>query len=504
MRRTFEVDDLTSVLRLFLDINYDDGFVAYLNGVEVARRNLAGSPVPYDATATAGHEADGFETIEISAYIDHLITGTNLLAIQAHNVSLSSSDLSMIPALNWAAHITLLRHPYLQKLATDTVTIVWTTSESGTSTVRFSPDLSFANEVTANSTFKSVNATAPFDQYHEHAAVLSNLAAEKTYNYQIRTDDVRLASDTPFNFTTHPPADACAYSFILLGDSGRSSTEARAIRDLLNAQTFDFVINAGDLAYNDGTYDELERNFFELYQDLLWGKMVWPVLGNHEYHTDDGSPYLDVFHLPEQALNPEDNERYYSFDYGNGHFVMLDSNRSLDQVSEGAEDDMADWLIADLTANDSFWTIVTFHHPWHISDDRGHPSGIPNILIPILEAQGVDLVLHGHDHLYERTEPIKEGSLSTIEDGGIIYVTNGEGSGQSSSSYSFVNPAPDWSASRADNEASFTHIYVDNGVMRLATIDNNGQIIDPFEGAALRLSLIVAKNRTQFVTPTSR
>jgi hypothetical protein len=109
-------------------------------------------------------------------------------------------------------------------------------------------------------------------------------------------------------------------------------------------------------------------------------------------------------------------------------------------------------------------------------------------LIPLFEAHNVDIVLAGHDHLYERTYPIKNDSLSTVMDGGVIYVTNGEGGGMAAD-YDFINPAPDWSAARSKHDnpgdpdpiylASYTHIYIDNGIMSLITINDQGNAIDP-------------------------
>jgi len=162
--------------------------------------------------------------------------------------------------------------------------------------------------------------------------------------------------------------------------------------------------------------------------------------------------------------------------------VILDTNGPLWDVS-WIEDSMGDWLEADLAANDRFWTIVAMHHPWYVSDTREHYDPIHDFLAPIFEAYGVDLVLTGNDHLYERTYPIKEDALSTVAEGGVIYVTNGEAS-SSNTYYDFYDPAPDWSAARSNHtnenyDASYTHIYIDNGVMSLITVNDLGEVIDP-------------------------
>ena len=89
------------------------------------------------------------------------LPGNNMMAVQSHNVNLGSTDLSITPELLWIDNqlaINLIRHPYLQMLDQDKVVIVWTTTESGPSEVRYSTDLSYGNVVAATSSFKSVNA----------------------------------------------------------------------------------------------------------------------------------------------------------------------------------------------------------------------------------------------------------------------------------------------------------------------------------------------------------
>ncbi|MEM7235435.1 MAG: hypothetical protein AAF517_24900, partial [Planctomycetota bacterium] len=95
IRKFFEVEDPESVETLVLRINYDDGFVAYLNGEEVARAGLT-EEIPRFTDFATGHEADGFEAFEIDA---SLLDDENVLAIQGHNTTISSSDFSLAPEL---------------------------------------------------------------------------------------------------------------------------------------------------------------------------------------------------------------------------------------------------------------------------------------------------------------------------------------------------------------------------------------------------------------------
>ena len=99
LRHTFEIEDLAAINSLVLNMDYDDAFVAYLNGVEIARRNVAGTPPTFETAAGGNHESTGeLEAIPLLD-IDSLEEGTNVLAIQMHNTTLNSSDLIMISEL---------------------------------------------------------------------------------------------------------------------------------------------------------------------------------------------------------------------------------------------------------------------------------------------------------------------------------------------------------------------------------------------------------------------
>ena len=104
IRKDFTISNIDEIIGLVLDIDYDDGFVAYVNGFEVARANINGNPPAYNATANSDHEAQIYsggypDRFVINNFQDILIEGTNTLSIQAHNVSDTSSDLSIIPFL---------------------------------------------------------------------------------------------------------------------------------------------------------------------------------------------------------------------------------------------------------------------------------------------------------------------------------------------------------------------------------------------------------------------
>ena len=99
-RKTFTVDDPAAVAGLTLTIDYDDGYVAYLNGTEVARANMPAGTPTYNTAATPFHEAGTPVTVDLSSFRHLLVAGQNVLAIEIHNDSIDSSDLSLIPSLD--------------------------------------------------------------------------------------------------------------------------------------------------------------------------------------------------------------------------------------------------------------------------------------------------------------------------------------------------------------------------------------------------------------------
>jgi hypothetical protein len=153
---------------------------------------------------------------------------------------------------------------------------------------------------------------------------------------------------------------------------------------------------------------------------------LWPVPGNHEFGGSDSptqsGPYYASFTLPKQAEAggvPSGTEAYYSFDWGNIHFIALDShdtdrsapaNPATNVCPPGVGGAMYQWLCADLAATEQAFIIAYWHHPpyskgSHDSDSAGEPilKEMRERFLPVLDAYGVDLVLTGHSHSYERS-----------------------------------------------------------------------------------------------------
>ncbi len=201
----------------------------------------------------------------------------------------------------------------------------------------------------------------------------------------------------------------------VLGDSGTANANAQAVANAYTTFTgsthTDLWMMLGDNAYNSGTDSEYQAAVFETYPDMLRKSVLWPTLGNHDGISADSTtqswPYYDIFTLPktgEAGGLSSGTEAYYSFDYGNIHSICLDSHES-DRSPDGA---MLTWAAADIAATTQEWVIAFWHHPpysrgSHNSDTESQLIEMRQNALPILEAAGVDLVLSGHSHSYERS-----------------------------------------------------------------------------------------------------
>ena len=314
---------------------------------------------------------------------------------------------ALLPALAYAQ--TVVRGPYLQSGTPSGVIVKWRTDETTDSVVRYG--------LAPNSlTLSATNS----DSTTEHAVQLTGLSADVKYFYSVGASSGTLAGgdDDHFVVTAPDPGTAKPTRIWVIGCSGTATANAGAVRDaFLNftgPRDPDLWIMLGDNAYGDGTDAEYQSAVFEIYPQVLARTVLWPTLGNHDGHTADSitesGPYYDIFSLPrngEAGGVPSGTEAYYSFDYGNIHFIVLDSYET-DRSPDGA---MMTWLEEDLQATDKEWVIAFWHHPPYSKGTRDSDTQERSIemrqnAVPLVEQYGVDLVLAAHSHSYERSHLI--------------------------------------------------------------------------------------------------
>jgi hypothetical protein len=189
------------------------------------------------------------------------------------------------------------------------------------------------------------------------------------------------------------------------GGSGTSnSCHQKAVSDVMLNSNLTAVLTLGDIQYEDGTLTKYQQSY-----DPSWGRLkgiTRPATGNHDYLSAGASGYYDYF----GAAAGDKTKGYYSYDIGAWHIIALNSNCS--QVGGcGAGSTQEQWLKADLAAHPNMCTLAYWHHPKFSSGQHGNSSSY-DMFWKNLYAAGVEVVLNGHDHIYERFDPQNPGGAA--------------------------------------------------------------------------------------------
>ena len=443
-RKSFNINDINLYQSFTFNMYRDDGVVIYVNGIEIQRNNMPTGTISYTTLASAAAADDGqtITSFSLNTAATFLTSGNNTIAVELHQNSASSSDLSFSMELigNYiGSNPVITRGPYLQKANSNSITVRWRTDIACDSRVNFGTDSS-----------NLINQVVVAGLRTEHTVELTGLQAYTKYFYGIGSSNGIVQSGYEQYFITSPISGASGkYRFWVTGDCGTGYAEQLQVLNQYNNYTGNRPTNGwlllGDNAYNGGYDTEYSTNFFAAYQGSIMKKApLWPVPGNHDYDNNGTNqnthavPYYDIFNLPSQGNSggiASNTEAYYSYDYGNIHFLALDSygkenNATRLYDTTGAQ---VQWIKSDLAANTKPWVIAYWHHPpytmgSHNSDTEAELVNIRSNFIRILERMGVDLVMCGHSHAYERTKLMKEHyGLETSFNANINNLSNSTG-----------------------------------------------------------------------------
>lgn len=275
--------------------------------------------------------------------------------------------------------------------------ISWATADKSDSIVQVSKhaDMSGSKE------FKG--EAKKFHDYYMHKVTLTNLEPGTTYYYTV--GDANLRSRT-CSFKTDP-GRGNAINFIAYADVQASSEEnftkaSKVVQAGYNlAPNADFSVNLGDFV-NDCT-DQEWNWYFEKFGFINDKISLAPVVGNHEGNLKWGW-FNNMFNLSPASGSATITGDYYSFDYGDAHFAVLNSNDMYPM-----SDHQLNWLQNDMQNSDATWKILMLHRSIYSAGkhtNKPDSSIMRNVLIPVIDELGIDLVLGGHEHMYLRTEPV--------------------------------------------------------------------------------------------------
>ncbi|MBX4150435.1 S-layer homology domain-containing protein [Paenibacillus lautus] len=421
-----QIDGYGQILGTF---GIDDGAVLYVNGHEVRRMGMPEGEITYDMKATSSKDlpviyGDVDLTEPLKTYLQD---GNNEIAVEIHQQSDSSSDLyfdmeltalAQAPPLD-ISKVTVTFHGD----ATSAKGFTWYTplgsSQSDVQVVEnrgAAPDFS---QALAFSGRTSVSSNSPGE--HVHKAEATGLMADTSYYFRVGDQSLNVWSEVG-TFQTAPISGA--FTFIDLTDTQAkeedeamlsAATLSKALATIPDAK---FVVHNGDVVEN-GTSEQEWNWLLGHSQSSLLNTTIAPSAGNHE---NKNYAFYEHFNVKQPGNAATITGAYYSYDYSNAHFIVLNSNENSSEYANFSAEQVA-WMKQDVEqakAAGADWIIVNIHKGPYTTSNHATDSdiiganGVRNKIAPLMNELGIDMVLQGHDHIYARTKPIK--SDGTAED----------------------------------------------------------------------------------------
>ncbi|MDF1741225.1 MAG: metallophosphoesterase [Verrucomicrobiales bacterium] len=425
LAKEFVVNSLTPDEPLHLYIDYDDAFVAYLNGIEVARsQNLKHQYI--DGDVKDGHEAGEPELFVIPNPAGLLKSGRNLLSVEGHNVRESSSDFTLDPVLMQGDEALI---------PPEDTWLYFAGGEPGSKWFRTMPNQSPYPELPKGEAAEwtvgirargSSVAYSGVDIESEafgetddlvYFAQMEGLQPGASYEYVLRADNVDVGEGW---FTTAPAVNRSPIQFVVGGDMG--TTTAIPVCKLAGRLDPMFALVGGDLAYANGRDTYKWFDWIDNWVEFVRGSggrdipMIMGI-GNHEMkglriREKDAPFYFSFFDLP----NGESNFTVDFADYLS--VVLLDSNHAQRVKSQNF------WLNLELAARkDRPHLFTIYHRPAWGTGMKRNVKDIQEHWSPLFEKYGVDCVFENDHHTYKRTHKITGGVRD--DENGILYIGDG-------------------------------------------------------------------------------
>ncbi|MBD2702388.1 metallophosphoesterase family protein [Spirosoma sp. BT702] len=415
----------------------DDGILIYVNGSELPRdangntNNMPGTPVSYTTLATASVDAPAETTWSAWQPISTslLQNGDNIIAAEIHQVGPTTSDITFNIEIRVPGVPEITRGPYLTLGTKTGATIRWRTNVANIGQVTY-----------GLSTTSLTGVVSEPSSTTEHVIQLTGLQPDKQYFYTVGTTSAIIQQGTDNYFLTAPLGNTKRKIRIAaFGDCGSNETNDNQIKARDGFLAFrgnnpiDLWMLIGDNSY-DGDDPTYQTKFFSRYQttSLMKNSMIYAIPGNHDYNNsptlaeNHNIPYFDIFNFPTNAEAggvASGTKEWYSFDYGPIHFVMLDGygRRNVGGIQRRFYEDTLNhpqviWLKEDLAKTNKKWKIVYQHYPSYSQGSHNSENSstdadmvaIRQVINPIMERFGVDMVITGHSHVYERSYPLHD------------------------------------------------------------------------------------------------
>lgn len=376
--------------------------------------------------------------------------------------------------------------PYVQWVTDSSFYILWETSAPGKGIV-------LLTEMETNSirpALKTVATETGSNLMHEMA--VTGLHKGNSYYYQVLC--VNQAGDTlqgPLTAIRIPDYDRQPVTFAVVGDTQNYPLVWGRIAQLIARERPTFLLHVGDLVQYGPHKDDWTEEFFKPAADLFSHYPIYPTIGNHEMQHPY---YFQYFHLG-------GDEYFYTVKKGNVLLIFIDTNKDI--LPGSRQYKMLEEVLA---SSRETWKIVLHHHPIYVSFEETNsmklPEGDLNIihLRQLYEDYGVDVVLNGHMHQYERTEPIFREKIDREK--GVVYITTGGGGG----TLDVPSTERRWFDAKIRSVHHFVSFNILGNTLQAQVIDSSGQMFDTWEKTktvSTSNPLVMTAKRPHFMDSTT-
>ena len=346
--------------------------------------------------------------------------------------------------------------PYLQWATKNSMTVMWETNETSTSVVHYGETSACTQSFSAvDAKIHEVKIPNLKTQTQYFYRVESVTAAKEKYQSKVSTFQTAVHADSPF-------------AFAVISDTQGNPAVSSVLANMAWDQRPNFLLHPGDLVSTGKNKDHWLNHFFPGMRPLIDRVAFFPVLGNHEQNADH---YYNYVSLPEP-------EYYYTFQYGNAQFFMVDTNQNVGVGSKQYE-----WLKDTLEKSTATWKFVCHHHPPYSSDENDYGDLWKSnkssrgdlrarVLVPLYEDNGVDIVWNGHIHSYERTWRIRRGK-AVEKDGPFYMITGGGGGGLETPS-----PVRPFFQNNVRHGHHYVMVSLNGGTLEMKTFTLEGRMFD--------------------------
>jgi hypothetical protein len=358
-------------------------------------------------------------------------------------------------------------HISFQEDPRNSVTIMWITKNN--------TENSIVEIISPENINKIYTGTSiQYGGWYWHKVGVTGLKPNTTYRY--RVGDPQLNMSQWHEFKTAPDGET-PFTFTVYADQGINKHASKAVETALENNP-DLHIHPGDLSYGSSNIKEWIK-WFKIIEPLASRAPYMIGVGNHEYYSGKNLKDLDAyFSMPGDSYT-------YVFKWGNAYFITVDLGEDENTPPPENLIQKVDNILSEASRDPSTnWIFAYIHYPPYSSGQRHGSSRAASKLIPIFEKYGVDIVFAGHEHNYERTYPMKNGTIVSMNTtrytglNGTIYMVVGGAGGDLYKG--FIKPQPEWSYMRKA-VYSIAVVHVDGKTLELDVIrTDTGETIDSF------------------------